>query len=83
MAKKAGKSKGYVSKGSIGHPRRTRQVGSEKIMNQLNAWKKGKRVKVSYNRVDTKDSGMPKQWAHEVWGSPFVKIRRATVEEQE
>lgn len=68
-------SKGYVSKGLVGHCARTPAVGSERIMNQLNAWKKGKQVKISYNRADEKDNGMPKEWAHHVWGSPSARLK--------
>jgi hypothetical protein len=39
----------YISRGIIGRPKKTPASGSEKIMNKVKAWTKGKDVKYCRN----------------------------------
>lgn len=57
----------YVSKGSVGHPRRTPARGTEKILNKIRAWKAGKPVKLFVNN----------EWvdAVSIWGDPNRKLK--------
>lgn len=72
--------KQYTSKGIVGHPKRTRATGADRLLNQLKAWKAGKSVKVTIPRQRDKlgnmiGSGEPKGWARELWGDPNRKAR--------
>ena len=70
-------SKTYVSKGIVGHPKRTpHNKPNERLLNQVKAWREGKDVKLSVYRESTKDSGSPKIDAKEVWGRPFAKQQK-------
>lgn len=66
MSKKKRMGKGsYTSKGVVGRPRRARtSVGFRRIMNQQEAWLKGKRVMLVV------DAAGHKMEAREVWGLP-------------
>ena len=61
MGKKKSREK-YVSKGIVGHPRRTRATGFDKMMNKLKAWQQGKPVKLTLYGYKTT--------ALEAWGDP-------------
>lgn len=72
------KGKSYISKGIVGHPMRTRAKGSEKILNQIKAWKAGKPVYISIPREYDKNgkmigNGEPPVLATELWGDPTKK----------
>lgn len=72
--------KQYISKGIVGHPRKTPARGAEKIFNKIKAWKAGKPVKISIPREFNEQgnmigSGEPKQWASDIWSSPQKEKR--------
>lgn len=81
MGKKAKKGEKYVSKGIVGHPMKTRASVNERIMNQLDAWKKGKRVMLSIPR-ELGDAGSPRVEAKTVWGAPVSNSKVATVRDE-
>lgn len=83
MAKKGGKSKGYVSAGVhstvskriLNSARRAYMQSGERIMNQLMAWKRGKNVVVTIpnpNKNDTR-ARFIRVRAFDVWGDPRMK----------
>lgn len=60
----------YVSKGIVGHPRRTRNTDKmRKALNQLDAWQKGKNVMLTRPSLENKNI-MERVPAIDVWGSP-------------
>jgi hypothetical protein len=81
MGKKKAKSSGYVSKGIVGHPMKTKQRDpAARIMNQVQAWKKGKNVLLSIPS-DKNPSIMEKVPALSIWGNPKPKQATADTEE--
>lgn len=72
MAKKKSR-KSRTSNGVIGSPERARtSVGMKRALNQLDAWKKGKKVTLTIPNPDTTAKHMPfiKVDSHQVWGLP-------------
>lgn len=83
MAKKGGKSKGFISQGihsnvsrSVTNAlRREYMASSERIMNQLAAWKKNKNVVLTIENPNKNETHKRfiRVRAHDVWGSPKSK----------
>lgn len=77
MAKKKKGRKSRTSNGVIGSPMRARtSVGTKRLLNQMEAWLKGKRVMLTVPNSDTtaKNARMIKVEARQVWGlPPFMK----------
>lgn len=83
MAKKGGKSKGFISQGihsnvarrTTNAMRREYMASGERIMNQLMAWKKGKNVVLTIENPNKNETGKRyiKVKATDVWGSPKYK----------
>lgn len=83
MAKKGGKSKGFISQGihsnvskSVRNAmRRDYMASGERIMNQLLAWKKNKNVVLTIENPNKHETN--KRYirvnARDVWGSPKSK----------
>jgi len=72
MAKKRSR-KSRTSNGVVGSPERARtSVGMKRVLNQLDAWSKGKNVRVTIPNPDStaKDARMIKVDARQVWGTP-------------
>ena len=72
MAKKRSR-KSRTSNGVVGSPERARtSVGMKRVLNQLDAWSKGKNVRVTIPNPDStaKDARMIKVDARQVWGMP-------------
>lgn len=84
MAKKGGKSKGFISQGihsnvsrSVTNAlRREYMSSSERIMNQLAAWKKNKNVVLTIENPNKNETHKRfiRVRAHDVWGSPKSKV---------
>lgn len=80
MAKKGGKSKGAVSAGvhsnvkrsTLNSLRQERNGGWERVMNQLRAFRAGKRVMVKVANPDAEKTGKPfiRVEAKTVWKNP-------------
>jgi hypothetical protein len=83
MAKKGGKSKGFISQGihsnvsrSVTNAMRREYLASgERIMNQLKAWKKNKNVVLTIENPNKNETNKRyiRVRAHDVWGSPKSK----------
>lgn len=83
MAKKGGKSKGFISQGihsnvskSVRNAMRKDYLASgERIMNQLKAWKKNKNVVLTIENPNKNETNKRyiRVRAHDVWGSPKSK----------
>lgn len=83
MAKKGGKSKGFISQGihsnvsrSVTNAMRREYMASgERIMNQLKAWKKNKNVVLTIENPNKNETNKRfiRVRAHDVWGSPKSK----------
>lgn len=83
MAKKGGKSKGFVSQGIHSNVARSTKramrqdylASGDRIMNQLMAWKKGKNVVLTIENPNKNETGKRfiKVNARDVWGSPKYK----------
>lgn len=83
MAKKGGKSKGFISQGihsnvsrSVTNAvRREYMASGERIMNQLKAWKKNKNVVLTIENPNKNETNKRfiRVRAHDVWGSPKSK----------
>jgi hypothetical protein len=72
MAKKKSR-KSRTSNGVIGSPERARtSVGTKRLLNQVDAWNKGKRVMLTIPNPDTtaKNARFIKVEAKQVWGLP-------------
>lgn len=76
MAKKKSR-KSRTSNGVIGSPERAKtSVGTKRLLNQMEAWLKGKRVMLTVPNPDVtaKNARMIKLEARQVWGlPPFMK----------
>jgi hypothetical protein len=80
MAKKGGKSKGFISQGLhsnvaarvLNKTRREYMASGERIMNQLAAWKKNKNVVLTMENPNKNETNKRfiRVRAHDVWGSP-------------
>lgn len=80
MAKKGGKSKGFISQGihsnvsrkTTNALRKEYLASGERIMNQLKAWQKGKNVVLTIENPNKNDLSRRyiKVNARDVWGSP-------------
>lgn len=83
MAKKGGKSKGFVSAGvhsnvsrSVTNAvRRSYMASGERIMNQLMAWKRGKNVVVTIDNPNKNETHRRhiRVRAIDIWGDPRAK----------
>ncbi len=80
MAKKGGKSKGFISQGLhsnvsrtiVNSCRRDYMASSERIMNQLQAWKQNKNVVLTIPNPNPNETHKRfiRVKAYDVWGSP-------------
>lgn len=77
MAKKRSR-KSRTSNGVVGSPERARtSVGMKRVLNQLDAWSKGKNVRLTVPGSD-KNARMIKVDARQVWGLPsFMKKKES------
>jgi hypothetical protein len=83
MAKKGGKSKGFISQGihsnvsrSVSNAlRREYMASGERVVNQLAAWKKNKNVVLTIENPNKNETNKRfiRVRAHDVWGSPKSK----------
>lgn len=83
MAKKGGKSKGFISQGLHSNvsarisnaQRREYMASSERVINQLQAWKKNKNVVLTIENPNTNETNKRfiRVRAHDYWGSPKQK----------
>ena len=84
MGKKGGKSKGFISQGihsNVSRPvtnamRREYMASSERVMNQLAAWKKNKNVVLTMENPNKNETNKRfiRVKAFDVWGSPKRNI---------
>ena len=80
MAKKKSR-KSRTSKGIIGSPTRARtSVGTKRLLNQMEAWFKGKRVMLTVPNPDStaKNARMIKLEARQVWGTSSIYEEKGT-----
>lgn len=84
MAKKKKQRAQYVSKGEVGNRMKTRtSTGMKRLLNQLDAWKKGKRVVLTVPNRDDKETNRRsyKVPARDHWGLPPAERRKELANE--